>query len=323
MDENKQENKLINRNRAGSIGSLLDDLTKRKRDAETSPSASDIFRRSKKTARSPVKPIETGDKLNIRLSDEERKMEEILNKLDEMSKKQVLDAERQSKETEELKELIRKNNLEFKEEIRKCDEKWEKERKELETQITRLEARVQELEQGKSESSQRQDVPTPTPTSTPGFKAQANKRDERRKNIVIEGLETKEWNHATDVQKFLKEKMEVDAVVTDAFPLRTKNAKKKLILAKMLREEDKRKIMQVKKDKLTGTGIFINDDLSKEERETQKKLREKAKIERAAGRNVRIGHGKIFIDGNWFKATGELIQDKIVDLTEQAADSEQ
>jgi predicted nucleotide-binding protein (sugar kinase/HSP70/actin superfamily) len=44
----------------------------------------------------------------------------------------------------------------------------------------------------------------------------------------------------------------------------------------------------------------IDDDLTKEERETQKKLREVAREERDTKKKVKIGYRKIQINGEWF-----------------------
>lgn len=43
------------------------------------------------------------------------------------------------------------------------------------------------------------------------------------------------------------------------------------------------------KKKNLKTGIWIEDDLTKEEREIQKQLREKAKEERTKGKKVKVG----------------------------------
>jgi hypothetical protein len=47
--------------------------------------------------------------------------------------------------------------------------------------------------------------------------------------------------------------------------------------------------------------MYIDDDLTKEERETQKKLRELAREERDRGKRVKIGYRKIQINGEWFR----------------------
>jgi hypothetical protein len=47
-----------------------------------------------------------------------------------------------------------------------------------------------------------------------------------------------------------------------------------------------------------NTKLSIDDDLTKEERETQKKLRELAREERDGGKRVKIGYRKIQINGD-------------------------
>jgi hypothetical protein len=44
--------------------------------------------------------------------------------------------------------------------------------------------------------------------------------------------------------------------------------------------------------------MYIDDDLTNEERKTQKKLREVAREERDRGKRVKIGYRKI--NGEWF-----------------------
>jgi hypothetical protein len=46
--------------------------------------------------------------------------------------------------------------------------------------------------------------------------------------------------------------------------------------------------------------IIIDDDLTNEERKTQKKLREVIREERYRGKRVNIGYRKIQINGEWF-----------------------
>jgi hypothetical protein len=46
--------------------------------------------------------------------------------------------------------------------------------------------------------------------------------------------------------------------------------------------------------------IIIDDDLTNEERKTQKKLREVIREERYRGKRVNIGYRKIQINGEWY-----------------------
>lgn len=295
----KSEPKNENRNRSNSWGPL-DEFLKRKRANETSPSESEIFRRSKKVTRSPLKvtvPLLHAPETE---TDSETEMEAVMKKLDEMS-------ENQDKVAVELKTLISNSNEELKQEIRNCEEKWEKGRKELEGKFSSLELRVEALEQERLAAKEDEGQFARSPHVQ---ESQSMRKGDRRKNIIIEGLDTRAWNHAADVQKFLKEKMGIETIVTEAFPLKTSRKNAKIVLAKLIREEDKRKIMQRKKEKLEGSNIFINDDLTKEERGIQKSLREKAKSQRAAGHVVKLGHGKICIDGIWFNPEGERLSDR-------------
>jgi hypothetical protein len=79
--------------------------------------------------------------------------------------------------------------------------------------------------------------------------------------------------------------------------------KDKMMLAKIESWKQKKNIMLSKsklKEKKVRGFICIDDDLTKEERKTQKKLRELAREERDRGKRVKIGYRKIQINGDWF-----------------------
>jgi len=48
-------------------------------------------------------------------------------------------------------------------------------------------------------------------------------------------------------------------------------------------------------------GIYIDNDLTRAEREMQEKLKEKAKEEKEKGKKVRISYGKIAVNGVWLR----------------------
>jgi hypothetical protein len=76
--------------------------------------------------------------------------------------------------------------------------------------------------------------------------------------------------------------------------------KDKMVLVKIEIWEQKKNIM-LNKSKLKekkGERIYIDDDLTKEEKETQKKLRELAREEKDRGKSVKIGYRKIQINGD-------------------------
>lgn len=51
-----------------------------------------------------------------------------------------------------------------------------------------------------------------------------------------------------------------------------------------------------KLSKLQNLKVFINEDMSKEERVIQGKIRKKAKEENASGKNVKLGFQKLIIN---------------------------
>ena len=53
------------------------------------------------------------------------------------------------------------------------------------------------------------------------------------------------------------------------------------------------------KNKLKGKEIYIENDLTKQEREIQAAIRQKAKEERNKGNEVKIGYLKLRINGKW------------------------
>jgi hypothetical protein len=76
-----------------------------------------------------------------------------------------------------------------------------------------------------------------------------------------------------------------------------------MMLAKIECWEQKKNIM-LNKSKLKerkDERMYIDDDLTNEERETQKKLREEAREERDRGKSVKIGYRKIQINREWFR----------------------
>jgi hypothetical protein len=79
--------------------------------------------------------------------------------------------------------------------------------------------------------------------------------------------------------------------------------KDKMMLAK-IEIWDQKKNMMLNKSKLKerkGEKMYIDDDLTNEERKTQKKLRKVAREERYRGKRVKIGYRKIQINGEWEK----------------------
>lgn len=74
---------------------------------------------------------------------------------------------------------------------------------------------------------------------------------------------------------------------------RTRN---KIIQVKVSTWEDKKELMR-KKNKLKMKQLFVENDLTKKEREIRTQIRKEAKKERIAKSKVKIGYKKLQING--------------------------
>lgn len=77
--------------------------------------------------------------------------------------------------------------------------------------------------------------------------------------------------------------------------------------------DDKMKIMQ-NKNKLLGTRIYIENDLSYEDRKKQEEINRWVKARKAEGKLIKIGLGKINYDRRWIKWEDKEALKKIEEL---------
>lgn len=91
-------------------------------------------------------------------------------------------------------------------------------------------------------------------------------KEKRRNNIVIKGADWKLEVSKLEVNKFLKESLKLEVEVQNICTLNT-NEKRKLLIVEVDRWEIKREIMTRKKG--LPKGVFIEDDLTRKEREIQ------------------------------------------------------
>jgi hypothetical protein len=124
-------------------------------------------------------------------------------------------------------------------------------------------------------------------------KMEQRENEERKNNVIITGIEEARGNIEKGVEEWLEREIGVKVNVKEAFKVN----KDKVRLAKIESWEQKKNIM-VNKSKLKerkGERMFIDDDLTNEERKTQNKLREVAGEERDRGKRMKIGYRKIQI----------------------------
>ncbi len=139
--------------------------------------------------------------------------------------------------------------------------------------------------------------------------AEKVERYKREKNIVISNLQEDEVEETDDLlmkANDIFEKMGIHGIeVDDIYRLgkRKNNGKPRPLLVKLIRNYQKRSVMKEKK-KLKGEKIYINEDLTFEERKVEKTLRDKYRDFSKGSKDYRMGirNGKMVIWKNGVKS---------------------
>lgn len=181
--------------------------------------------------------------------------------------------------TQEIKEMRREQN-DLRTEIRELKE----ENKGMKVKIEQLETRIHMLEQAP-----------------------------RKNNVVMKGMNPKIKTNI-EVTRWLKAKLALDIKVKETVIL-AEGSPKPLLLVKCESWADKKAVMMAKKQ-LKGTDVYIDDDLSPEDRKIQSYLRRIKKEKVAEGKTVKLGYNKIIIDNE------KWIVDKISGKIRKAAHEE-
>lgn len=193
---------------------------------------------------------------------------------------------------QEVKE-IRRENKEFREEIVRLKERNEKVEEELRDMKLRVEK--VELMEDRMEKLDR-----------------ANRRD----NIIINGIALKGNNNidmTRELERFLYENLQVQTEIREVHRIN-----QKLWMARVGSFEGKIDILKNKYKLKNGDNkkIYINSDLTVQEREIQKKLGGIADEKRKEGKGVKVGYQRLTIDGKkwmWNVHSQELEVGKQID----------
>lgn len=217
----------------------------------------------------------------------------------------------------EVRELKRERELDRKARI-EVERQWEKERIEWQNEIRGLRERLNKVEERGSEDRTdeverklrvvEQKIEEKMANGAEGLEEQdrnnlkriIERQDklDRKNNIVINGLIGEDKNMSQEVEELMRSKLEVE--------LETKWIRivgrqgNKIVIVGLRSWEDKLAIMR-NKHKLRNSNVFINDDLSKGDRERQGRIREAAREQIRQGRDVKVGYNRIRIDGVWKK----------------------
>lgn len=170
---------------------------------------------------------------------------------------------------------IQKNNEEIKnlrEEARNREQQWEVEKDQLYQRIDTLE-----------------------------LKMDAQEKKKRKNNTIISGLTVEDNNLETNIEEFHKTNLEVEVKVKNAAKIRNQR-NIPMYKVEWNSWEDKARVMQNKyKLKNKAERIYIENDLTINERQIQAELRNIAKTERVNNKSVKVGYRKITIDGTDYK----------------------
>lgn len=119
-------------------------------------------------------------------------------------------------------------------------------------------------------------------------------RKGRERNIVIKGARVEKENLREWVVEMLADRLGVRVEVEVAWRGGS------MIVAKLGSVEEKRQIMG-SKSKLAGSKIFIENDLSYEDRKRQEEMAKWVRSRREEGWSIKLGIGKIFAEGKWIR----------------------
>jgi len=123
-------------------------------------------------------------------------------------------------------------------------------------------------------------------------------REERRRNIIIKGVkiprEIGDDRRATAwAAELIKNKLDVEARVLGC---RESGA----VVVVRLEDEETKKMVMRNKNRLKGEKIFIENDLSWEDRNVQGRINWWVKEQRRKGMEVKVGIGRVRVKGIWW-----------------------
>lgn len=119
----------------------------------------------------------------------------------------------------------------------------------------------------------------------------------RMKNIIIKGLKKGNSGTREEVAEMLKKELFVEPEIEECQVIREgSNSTDRIIMVKLKNYEDKRIIM-TRRVLLKGKNFIIHDDLTRNERQAQFFIRERAREERIKGAFVKVFRGKLFVNG--------------------------
>ncbi|XP_036143369.1 golgin subfamily A member 6-like protein 7 [Monomorium pharaonis] len=248
----------------------------------------DSMRGSKRVARSPAG--EDGEEWDRKLRDWK---EEIVSSL-KMVKLEM---------KEELKEIMEEQGRKLREEInalkkeindfKEREYRWERERKELVVEQEELKRKIEKIEVGGDNAVGKK-------VKEIERRLEMKEREDRRKNLLIKGVEVKEGSRKEAVEKVFRE-IGAEVTVKGVRRIGEGNKKGREMIWVKLESEEQRKEVWSRKKTLKGREERILEDWTWKERRMRWRLEKIARVEEEKGNRVWLGYGRIRIGDYWWK----------------------
>lgn len=181
------------------------------------------------------------------------------------------------------------------------------ERDELKELVMQVMSELREMKKGQKEMSEKLEVFTSEITNlreeNSELRSRLKKMEEtvernerflKKNNVIVKGIKLN--SNIKETEKFFKEKLGADIKVKSVQSWASADKQKDISVVQVNSWDEKESLMK-NKYKLKGSQIYVDRDLTKCESEIQKKLRDRAKLEREKGHSANVGYQKIFING--------------------------
>ncbi|RLU18088.1 hypothetical protein DMN91_010331 [Ooceraea biroi] len=174
----------------------------------------------------------------------------------------------------------------MREEWKRRQEEWVKE-KIIEERLNELETKEEQMEMMIARMKQLE------------RKDDERERRERRNNIIMkgEGIPT-EGSPKEIIKQTLRQELQIEADIEDAYWIKREQGRRMLV-AKLGSWQQKKEIL-IKKSKMKGKKLYIDNDLTKKERDVQKEITGIVRTKRERGEEVKIGYKKLIANGKTF-----------------------
>lgn len=150
-------------------------------------------------------------------------------------------------------------------------------------------------------------------------------KNDKKLNLIFYGLEENTQPDNSKIEKILGEKFGQHNIQIESTKRlgRARKDKRLDLIVKFKKREDRWKILQMKKEKLKDTPIFITEDLTFLERGRRKFLRDKAGDARIQGKKTFIKQDTLIVNGICYQVVESQGQMELVEIQGPKNDGEE